>query len=277
MAVCDPDEGMHSLFAGIVPQQYFVEAPRGGYDAHQATIDDDVAELEQLFAARGEELAGFIVEPLMQAAGGFNIYSPRYLEAARALCDRYGVLLIYDEVATGFGRTGAMFAADRAGVTPDIMVLGKGMTAGYASHSATIASTEVFDAFAGDSIEQAFMHGPTFMGNAMTAAVALKGIELFERDDYLKRIAQIEQQLQEALLPLRDSGSDKIADARVLGATGVVEATSKAALAGLQDFAMDRGVWLRPFERFAYTMPPYVVSDEDLARITGVLREWFGA
>jgi adenosylmethionine-8-amino-7-oxononanoate aminotransferase len=275
MSVCDPEEGMHSLFAGIVPEQYFLEAPRGGIEAAEATVDADVAGLEALFEKHHHALAAFIVEPLMQAAGGFNMYSPAYLQKARQLCDKYGVVLIYDEVATGFGRTGAMFAAERAGARPDIMVLGKGMTAGYASHSATIASSDVFDAFAGDTFETAFMHGPTFMGNAMTAAVALKGIELFERENYLDRIARIEAQLKRALLPLRDRGHARIADVRVLGATGVVEATDAKALAGLQDFAMNRGVWLRPFDRFAYTMPPYVVSDEDLASITGVLRDWF--
>lgn len=275
MAVCDPEEGMHALFSGIVPRQFFLDSPRGGFHTEQHTVDEDVAALEAMLHQHHHQLAGFIVEPLMQAAGGFNFYSPRYLEAARALCDQYNVLLIFDEVATGFGRTGAMFAADRAGVTPDIMVLGKGMTAGYASHAATIASRTVFDAFCGDAPGLEFMHGPTFMGNAMTAAVAMKGIELFERDNYLERIQAIEQHLQASLLPLRESGSDTVADARVLGATGVVEATDKDAVVGLQDFAMERGVWLRPFGKWAYTMPPYVVSDEDLKRITDVLCEWF--
>jgi adenosylmethionine-8-amino-7-oxononanoate aminotransferase len=275
MSVCDPEEGMHALFAGIVPQQHFLDAPRGGYEAEQATVDEDVAALEKLFTRHHHELAGFIVEPLMQAAGGFNLYSPRYLQAARRLCDKYDVLLIYDEVATGFGRTGAMFAADRAEAVPDILVLGKGMTAGYASHSATIATSAVFDVFSGESSHLAFMHGPTFMGNAMTAAVALKGMELFERDNYLDRIAATEQQLRDQLMPLREAGQPAIADVRVLGAMGVVEATDSSALAGLQDFATDRGVWLRPFDRFAYTMPPYVVSDDDLMQITRVLREWF--
>jgi adenosylmethionine-8-amino-7-oxononanoate aminotransferase len=275
MGVCDPEEGMHNMFAGIVPEQHFMNAPRGGFEADKPTVDEDIRALDAFLADWHSQIAGFIVEPLMQAAGGFNFYSPRYLKEARQLCDRYNVLLIFDEIATGFGRTGAMFAADKAGVVPDIMVLGKGLTAGYASHSATIASSEVFDAFTGEAIEQAFMHGPTFMGNAMTAAVAMKSLELFQRDQYLDRIAQIEQQLKDALLPLNEHGNAHVANARVLGATGVVEATSKDALAGLQDFAGQRGVWLRPFERYAYTMPPYIVSDDDVTQITNVLREWF--
>jgi len=275
MSVCDPDEGMHSLFSGIVPRQHFAEAPCGGFDADQATVDADVAALERILAAHHDELAGFIVEPLMQAAGGFNFYSPRYLQAARKLCDKYDLLLIFDEVATGFGRTGAMFAADLAGVSPDIMVLGKGLTAGYASHAATLANERVFDQFHVADMDRAFMHGPTFMGNALTAAVSLKSIELLQRDPELGAIQRIERQLREELTPLLDGKASAVRDVRVLGATGVVEATKTSAVAGLQDFAAERGVWLRPFENYAYTMPPYLVTEEELRRITRTLREWF--
>ena len=272
MSVCDPAEGMHKLFAGIVPEQFFLPAPSGGFDAEHHAVAADLARLESLLKAEHEQIAGFIVEPLMQAAGGFHFYAPAYLQGTRELCDRYDVLLIFDEVATGFGRTGALFAADRARVVPDIMVLGKALTAGYSGHSATIATTAVFSAFLSDDPSHAFMHGPTFMGNATACAVALRSLEVFQQQNYLRRIGEIEVILKRELLPIRGK---KIRDTRVLGATGVVEVHDRAALTGLQDFAADRGVWLRPFDRYAYTMPGYILTDEQLLAITGVLQAWF--
>lgn len=274
MAVSDPAGSMHRRFDGVVRQQLAAPAPRGGFEAAPEVIEQDAAALEAVFEAHAHELAAFIVEPVMQAAGGFNFYSPGYLQRARALCDRYDVLLIFDEIATGFGRTGKRFAADHAGVAPDVMILGKALTAGYAGHAATIATPRVFDAFGGESVEKALMHGPTFMGNAATCAVALEGIALFDDDDYPGRIAEIERRLTADLAPIQ--AAPGVADVRVLGACGVVEVEDAASLAGLQDYAAGRGVWLRPFERYAYTMPPYVVSDDDVARITGVMRGWFG-
>jgi len=272
MSVCDPEDGMHARFSNLLPTQRFLEAPRGGYQACDATVEADVDTLKRTLESHHQELAGMIVEPLVQAAGGMNFYSPAHLRAFRQLCDRYGVLLIFDEVATGFGRTGRMFAADHANVCPDLMVLGKGMTAGYFGHAATLATDRVYEAFYGDDRALAFMHGPTFMGNAAACAVGLESIKCFEEDGVLERIATIERRLTEGLVPLTGS---RVIDSRALGAIGVVEADSREALQGLQAFAAERGVWLRPFDRFAYTMPPYVIEDDELAMILDVLRAWF--
>lgn len=272
MSVCDPVEGMHSLFAGLLPQQRFLPAPIGGFDADEVATLHNLKLLKAMLDEHAHSLAAMIVEPLMQAAGGFNFYSPNYLTQARTLCDEHDVLLIFDEVATGFGRTGTLFAADQTGITPDIMVLGKGLTAGYAGHSAVLATDRVFDAFLGDEEGKSFMHGPTFMGNPMACTIALAGIELFERENRLARIAEIQTILQERILPI--AGKD-VKDTRVLGATGVVEVHHADALKGLQDFAASRGVWLRPFLTYAYTMPPYVISDGQLYRICDVLEAWF--
>ncbi len=272
MSVCDPDDGMHALFKGFLPEQLFLDAPTPLEDAGSDEIYRDIVTLNEALETHGDELAAFVAEPLMQCAGGFNMYSEEYLRQARRLCDEHEVLFVFDEVATGFGRTGAMFAADKAEVCPDILVLGKALTGGYLGHSATLATSEVFEVFLADDPKKAFMHGPTFMGNPLACAVALAGIELFEREDYLGKIARIEALLREHLLPLE---SDKVKDVRVMGATGVVDVYNRKSLEGLQTFAAERGVWLRPFERYAYTMPPYIVTEEELLRIITVLREWF--
>jgi adenosylmethionine-8-amino-7-oxononanoate aminotransferase len=275
MSVCDPDEGMHRLFAGIVPRQLHVEGPslcRHDGEPTEADIAADVAPLRWLLAEEDDNIAALILEPLLQAAGGFRMHHPAYVRAVHKLCGEHDVLLILDEVATGFGRTGTLFAAEQADVTPDLMVLGKALTAGYLGHSATLASQRVYQAFLGDDAGKAFMHGPTFMGNPLACAVALRSIELFERERYLDHIARIEALLKEHLLPLR---SAKVRDVRVLGACGVVETRAADDLAGIQGFAMDRGVWLRPFDRYVYTMPPYVISDDELTRVVATIREWF--
>ncbi len=272
MSVCDPDNGMHKLFGGLLPKQYFLPAPTGGYNASEEDIRRQLAELEKLLEKKHREIAAFICEPLLQAAGGFNIYSPHYLRGARELCDRFDVLLIFDEIATGFGRTGKMFAAEKAGVTPDIMVLGKGLTAGYLGHAATLANDRVFDGFYDDDPGKALMHGPTFMGNATVCALALKSIEIFERENYLDKIARIEKILREELLTLK---SEKIKETRVLGAAGIIETHERQALAGIQEFAVARGVWVRPFGKYVYTVPPYIISDSELRQVTDVFREWF--
>ncbi|MBL4701922.1 MAG: adenosylmethionine--8-amino-7-oxononanoate transaminase, partial [Phycisphaeraceae bacterium] len=244
MSVCDPTEGMHSLFTGLLPQQRFVPAPTGGFNANTQTINQNLDRLKKMLREHAHTLGAMIVEPLMQAAGGFNFYAPAYLKGARKLCDQHDVLLIFDEVATGFGRTGSLFAADQTGITPDIMILGKGLTAGYCGHSATLATDRVYDAFLGDDESRSFMHGPTFMGNPLACSIALASIELFEKENRLTRISQIENILKQRLLPIH---SDKVKDTRVLGATGVIEVHSPDTLQGLQDFAASQGVWLRPF------------------------------
>jgi adenosylmethionine-8-amino-7-oxononanoate aminotransferase len=236
-------------------------------------VDEAVAALQAALRDHGPQLAAFVCEPLMQAAGGFNFYPPAYLREARRLCDQHQVLMICDEVATGFGRTGTLFACEQAGITPDIMVLAKGLSAGYLGLSATLATGKVFRAFLGNEDDKAFMHGPTFMGNPLACAVALASVGIFERDGYLDKIRRIENVLREELLDLR---APSVREARVFGACGVIEVHEPAASRGLQDFAAERGVWLRPFDRVVYTMPAYVMDDDDLRTICQAMRDWFG-
>ncbi len=272
MSVCDPFNSMHKAFSHILMPQLFLDTPTSGFEANQIQLEKEIDELNRFIKNHHHELAGFIVEPIIQSVGNFNFYSPEYLQAIHNTCKENEVLLIFDEIATGFGRTGKWFAANHASITPDIMVLGKGLTAGYFGHSATLATSKVFEAFWGNEDKLAFMHGPTFMGNATVCAVALKGIEIFERENYLDKIAHIEDSLKSYLLDLQ---SDKIHSTRVLGAVGVIQVKDSHSLEGLQDFAADRGVWLRPFDHVVYTAPPYIINDESLEKIALTMREWF--
>ncbi len=276
MAVCDPEEGMHSLFAGYLPQHHFAPAPTASFDAEPEAVTADLAALREVLERHHHEIAALLMEPLLQAAGGLNMTSPHYLAGARALCDEFDVLLVFDEVATGFGRTGRMFAADHAEVTPDIMVLSKGLTGGYLGHAATLATDRVHDAFVGDSPEHAFMHGPTFMGNPLACRVALESLAVFEEEDYPGKIAGLNKVLRETLLEDTElAAHPAVADVRVLGATAVIEARDAAALAGVGDWAREQGVWLRPIGRWLYTMPAYITSHDDMRRITDVMKGWF--
>ncbi|GAB2802916.1 adenosylmethionine--8-amino-7-oxononanoate transaminase [Halomonas shantousis] len=276
MAVCDPEEGMHALFSGFLPQHHFAPAPTAAFEAPSEAVEADIAALRDSFERHHEELAALLVEPLLQAAGGLNMYSPHYLRAARKLCDEYGVLLIFDEVATGFGRTGKLFAAEHAGVTPDIMVLSKGLTGGYLGHAATLATSRVYDAFLSGDPGRAFMHGPTFMGNPLACRVALESLAIFEEEDYLGRIARLHEGLQVTLCAdaaLR--AHPAVAAVRALGAAAVIEVHDARVLDGVQAFARAQGVWLRPFGRWLYTMPAYVTSPEEMHRIGEVMKGWF--
>ncbi|APE31912.1 adenosylmethionine--8-amino-7-oxononanoate transaminase [Halomonas aestuarii] len=276
MAVCDPEEGMHSLFAGYLPRHHFAPAPTAPFDAEPDEVEADLAALREVLQCHHHEIAALLMEPLLQAAGGLNMTSPHYLRGARALCDEFDVLLVFDEVATGFGRTGRMFAADHADVTPDIMVLSKGLTGGYLGHAATLATDRVHDAFVGDTPEHAFMHGPTFMGNPLACRVALEGLAVFEEEDYLGRIADLNRVLCETLLEDEAlAAHPEVADVRVLGATAVIEAREARSLAGVGDWARDQGIWLRPIGRWLYTMPAYITSEAEMRRITAVMKEWF--
>lgn len=266
----DPD--YHHAFSPLFKNAYHVTAPKNSPDAELKDIEKELEELEKVMKEHHEEVAAFIVEPLLQAGGGFNFYTPKYLEKARELCDKYDILFIFDEVATGFGRTGKMFAADHCNINPDILILGKALTGGYLGHAATLATTKVFEAFYGDDPEMAFMHGPTFMGNALTCAAALKSIEIYERENYLNKIEKIEKKLKEEI---KKVNSDKIADKRVFGVTAVVEVKDSVNLKGFQEFAYERGVWIRPFLNCIYTMPPYVISEEEIEKVIGVIKEWF--
>lgn len=276
MSLCDPADGMHRAFAGYLPEQIFVPPPEGMGDGRgqiRRSVDEAVTALETVLREHGAHVAAFVCEPLVQAAGGFNFYPPAYLREARRLCDQHGVLMICDEVATGFGRTGTLFACEQAGITPDIMVLGKGLSAGYLGLSATLATGRVFSAFLSKDPGKAFMHGPTFMGNALACAVALASLAIFERDGYLEKIRRIEHVLRQELLDVR---APSVREARVFGACGVIEVDDPAAWRGLQEFAAERGVWLRPFDRVVYTMPAYVMNEADLRKVCQAMRAWFG-
>ncbi|MBW6391555.1 adenosylmethionine--8-amino-7-oxononanoate transaminase [Billgrantia antri] len=276
MAVCDPEEGMHSLFAGYLPRHHFAPAPTAPYDADPETVAQDLAALRAALERHHHEIAALLMEPLLQAAGGLNMTSPEYLKGARELCDEFDVLLVFDEVATGFGRTGKLFAADHAAITPDIMVLSKGLTGGYLGHAATLATDRVHDAFIGDSPLHAFMHGPTFMGNPLACRVALESLAVFEEENYLDKIARLNRILRTELL--EESAlhrHPRVRDVRVLGATAVIEVQDATALQGVAAFARTRGVWLRPFGRWLYTMPAYITPEADMRHIAQVMKDWF--
>jgi len=276
MAVCDPEEGMHALFAGYLPRHHFAPAPSAPFDATPEAVAPDLAALRDVLERHHHELAAVLMEPLLQAAGGLSMTSPHYLQGARALCDEFDVLLVFDEVATGFGRTGRMFAADHAGVTPDIMVLSKGLTGGYLGHAATLATDRVQAAFIGDSPAHAFMHGPTFMGNPLACRVALESLAVFEEENYLGKIARLNGWLREALLADRAlAAHPAVADVRVLGATAVIEVHDANDLRGVAQWARQQGIWLRPIGRWLYTMPAYVTDEDDMRRITDVMKGWF--
>lgn len=233
-------------------------------------IPTQIPALEAAFEQYHDQLNCFIVEPLLQGAGGMLMYNIDFLQRARQLCDEYDVLLIFDEVATGFGRTGNRFVADL--VLPDILVLGKALTGGYIGHAATVANHKVFNAFYSDNDRHALMHGPTFMGNALACAVALKGIEIFERDDYMSKIQHIEEVSRRELAGLSDP---RIKDVRVMGGCACIEVYDSATLEGFQQFAYKRGVFCRPFLRYMYSMVPYIIKDDELIKIFDTMKSWF--
>lgn len=233
-------------------------------------IPTTIPALEEAFEKYHDRLNCFIVEPLLQGAGGMQMYDISFLQRARELCSQYDVLLIFDEVATGFGRTGHRFVADV--VLPDILVLGKALTGGYIGHAATVANHKVYDAFYSDDDRKALMHGPTFMGNALACAAALKGIEIFEREDYMSKIACIEAISKREMLGFADP---RIKEVRVMGGCTCVEVYNEADLEGFQQFAYERGVFCRPFLKYMYSMVPYVIQEDELVRIFDVMKEWF--
>ena len=259
MSVCDPVGGMHALWTGVLPAQVFAGPPPVDYD------DGYAAELAELVDKHADELAAVIVEPVVQGAGGMRFHHPGYLRVLREVTERHGVLLIFDEIATGFGRTGALFAADTAGVTPDVLCLGKALTGGYLTLAATLCTPAVardISAGAGGGLA----HGPTFMGNPLACAVANASIALLRGQDWAGRVRHIETRLADGLAPLRAGAG--VADVRVRGAIGVVELDHQVDIPSATAAAAGAGVWLRPFRNLIYTMPPYVTDDADLARIT---------
>ncbi|MGD8957515.1 MAG: adenosylmethionine--8-amino-7-oxononanoate transaminase [Chromatiaceae bacterium] len=271
MSVCDPVTGMHGLFNTVLPNQFFVAAPRGGFA--QPADPEDLQGLEGVLIEHAEEIAALILEPVVQGAGGMRFYSPDYLRAARALCDRYQVLLIADEIATGFGRTGRLFACEHAGIAPDILCLGKALTGGYMSMAATLTTRAVGEAIAHGE-PGVFMHGPTFMANPLACAVSLASIGLLLDSPWQRRVSTIEQGLREGLADCVAMGH--VADVRVLGAIGVVELTSPVDMRRVQPLFVEQGVWVRPFGRLVYVMPPFVIAQDDLAFLTGAVRRVVG-
>ncbi len=233
-------------------------------------IPTEIPALEEAFEKYHNELNCFIVEPLLQGAGGMRMYDISFLSRARQLCDRYGVLLIFDEVATGFGRTGNRFVADL--VLPDILVLGKALTGGYIGHAVTVANRKVYDGFYSDDPNKALMHGPTFMGNALACSVALKSIELFEKEDYMAKIRRIEEITRREMEAFADN---RIREVRIMGGCVCVEVKDAAMLKGFRQFAYERGVFSRPFLNCMYAMVPYIIKEDELVKVLDTMKEWF--
>jgi adenosylmethionine-8-amino-7-oxononanoate aminotransferase len=254
MSVCDPENGMHHLFQGVLPKHYFVTKPSLG------NTSKALADLNKVLKESHNKIAAMILEPIVQGAGGMNIYEPKYLKEARSLCDTFDVLLIVDEIATGFGRTGKLFGCEHANISPDILCLGKALTGGYMTMAATLSTAEVAETVG------VLMHGPTFMGNPLSCSVANKSIDLLLSSEWENRILQIEHILKSELLPLKKQKS--VLDVRVIGAIGVIEFESPLDMKVVQEELIENGVWLRPYGKLLYTMPPYVIKDEELLTIT---------
>jgi adenosylmethionine-8-amino-7-oxononanoate aminotransferase len=262
MSVCDPDNGLHHLFSHTVAQQYFVKSPS------MVTMDEALEDLEQTLIKNSNSIAAMILEPVVQGAGGMTIYNPQYLSKAKALCQQHQTLFILDEIATGFGRTGELFALEYVNVEPDILCLGKALTGGYLSLAATLTSDEVANTV------DILMHGPTFMANPLACAVANASIELLLNSPWQDNIARIEKHFYDELSPLKQH--EKVADVRILGAIGVVEMANEIDIETVQNLLLENGVWLRPYGKLLYTMPPFTITDDELLTLTNAIKAVIG-
>ncbi|BBB23865.1 adenosylmethionine-8-amino-7-oxononanoate aminotransferase [Isorropodon fossajaponicum endosymbiont JTNG4] len=258
MSVCDPDNGMHHLFSGVLPQHFFVKSPSIVF------MDEALADLEVVLKQSANSIAVMILEPVIQNAGGMRTYNPQYLLKAKALCEQYHVLFILDEIATGFGRTGQLFALEHANVKPDILCLGKALTGGYMTLAATLTTDDV------SGVIGTLMHGPTFMANPLACAVANASIELLLNSPWRSNIANIEKILKTELLPLQKHAQVK--DVRILGAIGVVELVDEIDIEKTQNYLIENGIWLRPYGKLLYTMPPFTITDDELSVITNAIK-----
>ena len=266
MSACDPVNGMHHLFSGVLTQQYFAESPQVRFG--EAWQEQDIASFETLLIEQGDRIAAAIFEPVVQNAGGVRFYHPEYVRRASELCQQHNVLLILDEIATGFGRSGKLFACEYANICPDIMCVGKALSGGFMSLAATLTTSHISETFSSGAAG-AFMHGPTFMGNPLACAVSLANLNLLESYDWQTTVANIETQLKKELEPCRELKAVK--DVRVLGAIGVVELHQPVDMSVVQPQFVAEGVWLRPFGRLLYTMPPYIIEPDELTAVTGAI------